>query len=141
MRTELAEASTDIKLSNFFDKQAAMSEAREKVGDLTGKKADLVKTYLSQRKKIKDKANRLKTMIAGTNLSALFESTNPSYAELSKQATGLNQEIDSQDKLDKPAESEDNLLSGFNGVEGKIKKFEEAVFNAVKQVATDAQKT
>ena len=85
LRTELAEASTGIKLSNFFDKQAAMSEAREKVGDLTGKKADLVKTYLSQRKKIKDEASRLKTMIAGTNLSALFESTNPSYAELSKQ--------------------------------------------------------
>lgn len=141
LRNKLTEASTNIGLPDIFKKQTAMDEAQKEVDDLTGDKANLVKTYLTQRKKIKDEAKRLKNMIADTNLSALFESTNPSYTELSKQATGLNQEIDNQDKLDKPAESDGNLLDAFKVIETKIKTFEEAVFNAVKQVATDAQKT
>lgn len=141
LRNKLTEASTKIGLPDIFKKQTAMDEAQKEVDDLTGDKANLVKTYLTQRKNIKDEANRLKAMIAGTNLSALFESTNPSYTELSKQATDLNQEIDSQDKLEKPAESDGNLFDAFKVIETKIKTFEEAVFNAVKQVATDAQKT
>ena len=138
LRAEVTEASSGITLVRLFNKQSAMAEAQKKVDEFE-KKSKGVKSWLDIRRTVAATAKLYTDQIAQLrNDLKLLDGSNSSYSTILGEIDNLDEKVKEENKLDEK-EAQSKALGRFKSISDGIGTTSGKLFNAVKEVAIDAQ--